>query len=202
MPRRRSRRYQMASPLNRGTTSMNTQAQLADRLRRWSVVPACRAIGAWMARLLSPSHAAGTRTTPRTPGRVAPRRRRGDREGRQRADRRQCNVHGVRAGHRRQRPLGGFAPGCVAAMASVLLVGAHGHSAIGIRRPNGVRARGSWRGGSRRRSQQPGAPGRRAARGAASRERRTARAGASRPDSRTRHCSTSRTWLLTRPCSS
>src|SRR5688572_3621815 len=41
-------------PFNRGTTSMNTHAPLADRLRRGSASHACRAAGAWMTRLLSP----------------------------------------------------------------------------------------------------------------------------------------------------
>ena len=109
---------------------MNTQAQFADRLRRYADFPAIRSVGALMERLLSPS----------TP---------------QEHERRRAHlfalllvavvatakdVSGLTDGSASYTvyvlaigvgALGGFAPGCVAMLASVLLVGVHEHSTIG-----------------------------------------------------------------------
>ena len=146
----------MAKLLNRETTSMNTQAQLADRLRRYSASRAWPAVGGWMARLLSPP----------TP---------------QEHERRRAHlaalllvavvatakdVSGLTDGSATYRlyvlaiavsALGGFVPGVCGDAGGGPAPGRSRTLRHRLRRPNRVRARGSWRVGSRRRSQQPGA---------------------------------------------
>jgi PAS domain S-box-containing protein len=121
----------MANPLKRAATSMNIHPHLVDLLRRWSGSRAWSAVGAWMTQLLSPS----------TP---------------EERERRRAHlfalllvavvatvklVTGVTDGSASYTLYvlaiavsalrGGFAPACVATMASVLLAGAHAHSTIG-----------------------------------------------------------------------
>jgi PAS domain S-box-containing protein len=109
---------------------MNIHSQFVDRLRRYAALPAGQAAGAWMAHLLSPP----------TP---------------QEHERRRAhllalllvavvatakNVSGLTEGSATYTvyvlaiavsALGGFAPACVALMASVLLLGAPPHPAVG-----------------------------------------------------------------------
>ena len=110
---------------------MSIDTHLADRLRRFAAAPSCRAVGAWIARVLSPS----------TPQEHESRRAHLFALLLVAVVATAKHVTGLTDGSASYAVymlaialsalLGGFAPACVALMASVLLAGADAHSSTG-----------------------------------------------------------------------